>query len=406
MTLLSSAQRCSRLARWSAVNLASGLLVLSASVVPCVAGGHDSDPVFARSVVNVGDTARLQRVLAKARRGGHVTVAVIGGSITQGARASTSEKNYGGVLAQWWRQTFPKATIELINAGIGATGSNYGALRTQRDLLARRPDFVVVEYSVNDGNSQESAETLEGLVRQVLKQPHEPAVVLLFMMYRQGGNAQQWHSKVGLHYNLPMLSFRDALWPEIQAGRMKWEDVEADEVHPNDRGHAYAARFVSELLTKVLNDLPSDERLLPIKPVQQPLLGNLFEHVVLFEADSLHPVKNGGWTFDAKGGCWKSDRPGSRIEFEIEGQVILLMDWHIRGPMGKATVQVDDRPAVVRDAWFDQTWGGYRQTTELARGLAPGKHRVSFEILPEKNPQSGGHEYRILGLGAAGVAAR
>ena len=72
--------------------------------------------------------------------------------------------------------------------------------------------------------------------------------------------------------------------------------------------------------------------------------------------------------------------------------------------MGKATVQVDDRPAQVRDAWFDQTWGGYRQTSELARGLTAGKHRVTFEILREKNPQNTGHEYRILGLGAAGVA--
>ncbi len=89
-----------------------------------------------------------------------------------------------------------------------------------------------------------------------------------------------------------------------------------------------------------------------------------------------------------------------------EGQVVLLMDWHIRGPMGKAKVQVDDRPAVIRDAWFDQTWGGYRQTTELTRDPAPGKHRVGFEILAEKNTQSTGHEYQVLGLGVAGVAGR
>ena len=53
----------------------------------------------------------------------------------------------------------------------------------------------------------------------------------------------------------------------------------------------------------------------------------------------------------------------------------------------------------MREAWFDQTWGGYRQTTEFARDLAPGKHRVASEILPEKNPQSTGHEYRVLALG-------
>jgi hypothetical protein len=60
---------------------------------------------------------------------------------------------------------------------------------------------------------------------------------------------------------------------------------------------------------------------------------------------------------------------------------------------------------VVREAWFSGTWGGYRQTIELARDLPAGKHRVSIELLEEKNPESTGHEYRLLGLGAAGVTA-
>jgi len=63
---------------------------------------------------------------------------------------------------------------------------------------------------------------------------------------------------------------------------------------------------------------------------------------------------------------------------------------------------VDEQPPVTREAWFDQTWGGYRQTTLLARGLSPGKHRVRIELLSEKNPQSTGHEFRVLGLGVAG----
>ena len=61
-------------------------------------------------------------------------------------------------------------------------------------------------------------------------------------------------------------------------------------------------------------------------------------------------------------------------------------------------MRVDDRPPVLREAWFDQTWGGYRQTTLLARDLGPGKHKVRIELQPEKNPQSSGHEFRVLGL--------
>ena len=392
-----------------------------------------SQDVLAHSLVSLGDTARLQHALAKARRGDSpLTVAVIGGSITGGAKASTREKNYGSLVAKWWRETFPKAAgarsapgkssvlgqgaayrvplrgtalkVEFVNAGIGATGSNYGALRAQRDLLSHHPDFVVVEYGVNDGNTQACAETYEGLVRQTLNQPNQPAVMLLFMMHNNGGNAQEWQSKVGAHYGLPMVSFRDALWPEIQAGRMKWEDVEADMVHPNDRGHAYAAQFVTEVLQRLLKDLPADDALPAVKPVPAPLFTDLFEHVSLLEANALKPVTNEGWSYDAKDRCWKSSQPGSVVEFEVEGRVIFFMEWHIRGPMGKAKVQVDDRPPVTIDAWFDQTWGGFRRTSELARDLKPGAHRVRVELLEEKNPASDGHEFRILGLGAAGVS--
>jgi lysophospholipase L1-like esterase len=117
--------------------------------------------------------------MAKAQRGEKITVAVIGGSITAGAKASVPGKRYGNLVADWWRETFPKAEVAFVNAGIGATGSNYGALRASRDLLSHRPDFVVVEYSVNDGDTQEAAETLEGLIRQILSQPNTPAVVEL-----------------------------------------------------------------------------------------------------------------------------------------------------------------------------------------------------------------------------------
>ncbi len=355
---------------------------------------------YARSLVSAGDTARLQRVLAKAREGKPIVVGVIGGSITQGAKASKPELKYGALVAQWWRTNFPQSKVEFVNAGIGATGSNYGALRVGRDLLAKNPDFIVVEYAVNDGNVKESAETLEGLIRQILKAPNQPAVVMLFTMNKSGGNAQEWHSKVGAHYGIPMVSFRDALWPEIQAGKLKWEDVEADEVHPNDRGHAYAAEFVTRFIDSVVKKpgAKSEVAALPI-----PLFSDKFEFTKLLEAGDLKPVANKGWAYDEKNKAWQSETPGSVIEFEIEGTLIYDMCWRIKGPMGRAKISVDDKAPQTREAWFNQTWGGYRVTSELARDLAPGKHRVKVELLAEKNAESTGTQFRILGLGAAGL---
>jgi len=212
-------------------------LYLIGTLALALAASADKDAIFTRSQLDPGNTARLQHVLAKARVGEPVVVSVIGGSITAGAKATRSARRYGNIIAEWWREQFPESEIKFVNAGIGATGSNIGAHRAQKDLIAHHPDFVVVEYAANDPNTEAAAESMEGLVRQILKQPNSPAVVLLFTMHQGGGNAQEWHSKVGRHYGLPMVSYRDALWPEIQAGRMKWEDVEADVVHPNDRGH-------------------------------------------------------------------------------------------------------------------------------------------------------------------------
>jgi lysophospholipase L1-like esterase len=384
--------------------LAAFLLSL-ALLPPCLAAEPEEPGMFARSVVSAGDTTRLQQVFTKARRGEAITVGVIGGSITEGAKASQPEKCYGQRVAAWWRKTFPQAQVQFVNAGIGATGSDFGALRVRRDLLARSPDFVLVEFAVNDPNEKRCAETLEGLLRQILSQSNSPAVVLLFTMHDNGSNAQEWHGKVGQHYNLPMISFRDALWPEIQAGRLKRSNVEADQVHPNDRGHDYAARFVTTLLQNEIKESPTSKPVSRIKRLPAPLISDLYEHVTLLDAAALAPVSNQGWRFDEKGRtCWRTDQPGSVIEFEISGQAISIMDWHFRGPQGRAKVQVDEIPPVTRDGWFEGTWGGYRGVCELARGLQPGKHRVRIELLAEKNPQSTGYEFKVLGLGAAGVA--
>ena len=392
--------------RTAASLLLSATITLAASLLLaprlCRAAETDESAIFARSLVSAGNTARLQHAFAKARRGEPVTVAVIGGSITQGARASKPENRYPNLVADWWRKSFPGAKITLVNAGIGATGSNYGALRARRDLLSQNPDFVVVEYAVNDtGEATGWAECLEGLIRQILSQPNQPAVLLMFLMQQDGSNVQKWHSQVGRHYDLPMFSYRDALWPEIQAGRIKWSDITADEVHPNDRGHEYVARFITRFLDTALADAAKPQP--EIGPLPKPLYSDLFEHVALFAGDQLKPVSNRGWTFDAKIGGFTADQPGSVIEFDLEGQALLVTDWHIRGAFGKAKMQVDGLPPVTRDGWFDQTWGGYRDTSWLARNLKPGKHRVRIELLQDKNPQSAGHEFRLLALGAAGV---
>jgi lysophospholipase L1-like esterase len=353
---------------------------------------------------HVGDLSRLHRLFQAAATGGTYTVGIIGGSITGGGVASCMERHYSAYVVNWLKEHFPQAEWEFVNAGIGATGTNYGCLRAQRDLLSKQPDLVVSEFAVNDAPDQASAETYEGLVRQILASPKQPALLMLFMMNEVGGNAQEIQSRLGAHYDLPMLSYRDMLWPEVQAGRMTWRDLSPDEVHPHDVGHGYAGKLLTSLLDRALASLPATPVPAPSLSLPAPLFTDLYQFAQLSEAEDLRPVANTGWTYDgndAWGKHWKATVPGSVIEFDVTGEQLFVSHFRLRAGMGRARLTLDGGQPTVLDAWFEGTWGGYRHTTRFATG-SPGTHRVRLELLDEKASESTGNEFRLLCLGTAG----
>jgi lysophospholipase L1-like esterase len=360
------------------------------------------DPqIMARSRVSDGNPARLQRALAKARRGEPITIGVIGGSITLGEKATDPSRGYASLVTKWWQESFPESRVTLINSGVESTGSNYGCLRVQRDLLSYHPDFVIVEFGVNDRDEQATFDTYEGVVRQIAADPDQPAIVLLFMMHHIGTNAQGGQIEIGRRYQLPMISYRDALWPEISAGRMKLEDVFADTVHPNDHGHAAVATFIDALLQETLEHLPADDQLSAVPPLPSPRFTERFAHTALVSADQLRPSENAGWAYDPGTQSWKSSTPGTSVTFDIEGSLIYLVYFRCNGAYGTATVSVDNGPTTQLDSWFADTWGSFRQVAEIARDLPPGRHHVHIELSDQRNPKSSGDEFRILELGAA-----
>ena len=232
-------------------------------------------------------------------------------------------------------------------------------------------------------------------------------MMLIFTMNNAGGNAQEWHGKIGEHYGLPMVSFRDALWPEIEAGRLTWEDVEGDIVHPNDRGHQYMADFIAQVLGRLLDELPDDAELPERAPVPEPLISDIFERTSFGTANDVVPTANEGWelfdTWFGKG--WKSSDPGAVLEFEISGTCVSLAYYRIKGDMGRARVMIDGEDAGVMEGWFEADWGGYCNFHEAKRGLAPGTHTVRIELLDEKAEASNGHEFQLWLAMGAGIQA-
>jgi GDSL-like Lipase/Acylhydrolase family len=390
-------------AQTTLISRRTAALLLGSCLVRATTAFASTDPltneIVGRSQLSTGDLARLSNVFAKARRGEPVTLGVIGGSITVGAFATAAQNTYSGRLLAWWRERFPRCDVRLVNAGLGGTGSMYGALRAQKDLLSSMPDLVVVEFAVNDNWTDGDA--FEGLVRQILAQPNFPAVLLLFMMWEKGGNDQEMQAKVGAHYRLPMVSFRDALWPEMAAGRLKWSDYIVDNVHPTDAGHAAAARFITTMWDSALN-APLTGKPGPSSPLPPPLYSDVFQYIDWRDAAALDPVENDGWhrIVDEKNiPAWDGAGASGGIAF----------NWSGSGIVAVFTAPPDD-PRRIRfriDAAAFQTLAALeqprRQLYVLAQNLPPGRHTVELEFSGNEATGNTTGPARLLGLASIGV---
>lgn len=379
--------------RFCSAWLATLLCVVSYSFADLQAAEPVTTPAIReRGLVSPGDTARLAAVMAKARRGEEICVAAIGGSITAGGLQTKDPKNrYVARVAAWFTQSFPQAKVRFVNAGIGGTNSLYGSMRVRRDVLSKQPDLVIVEYAVNDNHPVPMFwSTYEGVLRQILREPQQPAVVQLFFMQRKGENAQETQHMLGRHYDLPMVSFRDAWWPEIYAGRAQWETMYADVVHPNDTGHVLASELLIALLQRV-KDQPAPAAVRTTLPA--PMISDLFVDCRYAQYADLQPTANSGWKRTADGNRWESPATGGTIEFGFEGELLFLGYEIDAAAEPLATYRIDGgspRP-LKRNP----------NRLPLAEGLTPGQHRILIEYAASQ-PATAGSRVQIWSMGAAG----
>ena len=378
----------------------AGLLLAGGLAGACSARASTPADIVARSQLSGGDPTRLRRVFDKATRGLPVTIGVFGGSITTGSLASNpAENGYAGRLAAWWRNRFPKCELKLVNAGVAGTGSLYGAMRIEQDLLVHRPDLVIVEFAVND--TWVDQPPYEGVVRRILAASGAPAVMLLFMMLQGGKGEQAWQQKIGAHYALPMVSYRDALWPEIEAGRVPWSEYMVDIAHPNDAGHAAAASFLTTALERAMAAQGAGGADRPLPP---PLFSASFQSTTWRPATTLSPRVGPGWRLGTNDNIsplligqpvWLGGPGAGPIAFEVQGAGLVLFLMRRPGDQGRIQVMVDGAPTFA----FAADSQPKRDIAIIAEKLPPGRHNVSVTTA---NASEG---FGIFGAGGFGTAA-
>lgn len=255
-----------------------------------------------RSLVQAGNTERLQRCFEKAKRGEDVTIAFIGGSITQGAGAIPIH------MKCYAYQTFLKLAeslkckenIHFVKAGVGGTPSELGMIRFERDVLkdgSVTPDIVVIEYAVNDEGDETKGLCYECLVRKALAVSEDTAVVLLFAVFADDSNLQERLIPIGERYQLPMVSTKNAVTEQFYLkanhGRvLSKSQFFYDSYHPTNVGHMIMSDCLMYLFEQAASGTSasgkaaySTQQSADWRSVQ-PVFGTEFEKVKLLDKQS------------------------------------------------------------------------------------------------------------------------
>lgn len=284
-----------------------------------------------RSLYSLGNTSRLKAKLKQAQSGEKTTVAYIGGSITQGETAG-AEGCYAKLSYNYISEKYGKdGNVEYVNAGLSGTPSVLGNLRLQKDVLEYSPDIVFVEFAVNDAQDNIHKESYESLVRTVLSQENEPAVILVFNVIKSGYTTQAHMKEIGEFYELPMISAADALTVEFDEGRMTWEDYSDDQSHPNKDGHKLLCGFIENLLNEAESSPDSGEYTVPAGyKFGYPYMDSQLitpdapesELISLTDAGAFEAVEQGAADFPSS---WKLSDKSGPLKFKAKASSLFII---------------------------------------------------------------------------------
>lgn len=182
-----------------------------------------------------------------------VNVVYFGGSITY---ADGWRVEIGKHLKEQYEGIVEGRTIKNHNAAVGGTDSLYGLMRLDKDVISLNPDMVFVEFALNDGSRplDESAKTVEGIVRRLQSLENPPIIVFVYThSANMSPNNKAAYEEIAQYYNIPQIDFRErfiemGFSEDTTDARINYYYSE-DKVHPNGKGHAEWSDYAIGLMT-------------------------------------------------------------------------------------------------------------------------------------------------------------
>lgn len=318
-----------------------------------------------RSVFSLGNNYRIKKQIEKLKNNENVTIAYIGGSITEGV-GGTAETCYAKRSFDKICELFGNTNSTYINAGLSGTPSVLGNIRLERDVLSNDPGIVFIEFAVNDGQDSTHKESYESMIYTIMENNPETAVILVFNRIESGYTCQENMSQTGERYSLPMISVNDAITPELDEGRLTWDEYSNDSSHPNDYGHELISEMIENFFTLEDNASPDEEAEIP----SIPLNGIGFKDMTLVTSENISEENNlnitdtGGFTetnATVSGGftgAYANNGTGESMKLSVNANsFFIIYKRNNSDTMGKAEVYLDGKKFTTINANDADGWG-------------------------------------------------
>ena len=226
-------------------------------------------------VVKRAESEILNNTYYKLKKANKLNIAYLGGSVTAGYSGDDSctySDSWRSLTTNWFKSQYPSATITETNAGLGATGSMYGAYRMIQDLKLKsateKPDLVFIEFAANDYYDSYVNKNpdvyVESIIRTIYQYAPQADIVMVFITNRNLKDtefaAKAAHKKIADVYQIPYIDVGARIWKEMaqESGGTTpsssvWNKYFSDEVHPAKAGYAKYAQYIREYLNGVLS---------------------------------------------------------------------------------------------------------------------------------------------------------
>lgn len=229
--------------------------------------------LFIGSVVHAQAPPAIADMLA---RGEPIRIVCFGDSITGVYYHTGGKRAYPEMLEIALKRIYPKAKVQVVNAGISGHNTRHALARIDRDVLKHKPHLVTVMFGMNDLVGVPLAEFKANMEKIIARCREAKAGVMLCTQNAVLENAGRPNKKldeftrairdIAREHKLAVADCNQTYLDVRDRDAREFRLLMSDEIHPNMDGHKLLAEVIARTISGKaisLADVPTPRPAIP-----------------------------------------------------------------------------------------------------------------------------------------------